>query len=210
MLRSGERIDLGSLIFLGDGLLGYAVCRKGNSGISCLASLGVYTPSRILAVWAKGHTTGKNELQRAKAVTARRGQKDRSRRFAQARRRHVAEQRREARKHTHTAVSERAAVVWNRRVEGREGWGIEYRNITNVETTTQSLKCLSFSKPAYSSYLPDERAGEATYTKGRARHGRSEQKALPEKDGYEEFRQRKSRARQSCSSRHTSRESTTQ
>lgn len=137
--------------------------------------VGVYTPSRILAVWAKGHTTGKNELQRAKAVTARRGQKDRSRRFAQARRRHVAERRREARKHTHTAVSERAAVVWNRRVEGREGWGIEYRNITNVETTTQSLKCLSFSKPAYSSYLPDERAGEATYTKGRARHGRSEQ-----------------------------------
>lgn len=30
------------------------------------------------------------------------------------------------------------------------------------------------------------------------------------KDGCEEFRQRKSRARQSCSSRHTSRESTTQ
>lgn len=155
--------------------LGYAVCRKGNSGISCLASLGVYTPSRILAVWAKGHTTGKNELRKSKGRDGKTRTKRQIQTVAQARRRHVAERRREARKHTHTAVSERAAVVWNRRVEGREGWGIEYRNITNVETTTQSLKCLSFSKPAYSSYLPDERAGEATYTKGRARHGRSEQ-----------------------------------
>ncbi|KAH0289586.1 hypothetical protein M436DRAFT_66982 [Aureobasidium namibiae CBS 147.97] len=30
-------------------------------------------------------------------------------------------------------------VVWNRRVEGRDGWGFEYRNITNVETTTLIL-----------------------------------------------------------------------
>lgn len=190
--------------------LGYAVCRKGNSDISCLASLGVYTPSRIWRSGQKATRRAKNELRKSKGRDGKTRTKRQIQTVAQARRRHVAEQRREARKHTHTAVSERAAVVWNRRVEGREGWGIEYRNITNVETTTQSLKCLSFSKPAYSSYLPDERAGEATYTKGRARHGRSEQKALPEKDGYEEFRQRKSRARQSCSSRHTSRESTTQ
>ncbi|CAD0050648.1 unnamed protein product, partial [Aureobasidium pullulans] len=101
--------------------------------------VGVYTPSRMLAVWAKGHTTGKNELQRAKAVTARRGQKtdpDGLRKRGDG----MSQNEEEKRKHTHTAVSERAAVVWNRRVEGREGWGIEYRNITNVETTTQSLK----------------------------------------------------------------------
>lgn len=189
--------------------LGYAVCRKGNSGISCWRRWGLHSISNFGGLGKRPHD-GQKRAPEGKGRDGKTRTKRQIQTVAQARRRHVAEQRREARKHTHTAVSERAAVVWNRRVEGREGWGIEYRNITNVETTTQSLKCLSFSKPAYSSYLPDERAGEATYTKGRARHGRSEQEALPEKDGYEEFRQRKSRARQSCSSRHTSRESTTQ
>jgi hypothetical protein len=55
----------------------------------------------------------------------------------------ISEQKKEARNHAPTSVSERAAVVWNRRVEGQDGWGFEYRNITNVETTTLILvKCL--------------------------------------------------------------------
>jgi len=63
----------------------------------------------------------------------------------------VSEQKKEARKHTLTSVSERAAVIWNRRVEGQDGWGFEYRNITNVETTTLILIVSLPSQPAYNS-----------------------------------------------------------
>ena len=66
------------------------------------------------------------------------------------------------------------------------------------------------SQPAYNSSANLSWAGEAPVTRGRVRLGRSGIIATTGKDGCEEFRQRKSRARQSCSSRHTSRESTTQ
>jgi len=97
---------------LGDGFLGYAVCGKVIQA-SRVGVFGVCASSRF---WrsGQGHMTGKMSSEAQKAVTARRGQKDRSRRLRKQKRQ-GRRTKKEARKHTHTAVSERAAVVWNRR-----------------------------------------------------------------------------------------------
>jgi len=115
--------------------------------------------------------------------------------------------------HTHTAVSERAVGCLESSGRGTGWMGLrvpEHYQCRNYD----SHPCLRNASSSFSTSLQLI----CQFVFGRARQPKVKREGeaweeyllLPEEDGCEEFRQRKSRARQSCSSRHTSRESTTQ